>query len=261
MSFEIPTASELMSKKLVTSSSSSKVSGAVKLMVDYNIGSVIVRDGHSKPLGIFTERDLLSNVLAAGRQMEDTAITDVMTGVLNTVGSDATLMDAARTMTEKKGRLVVFDSSGNPTGIVTATDQVREIQKVGRPFGLSSFYTSGIWEAPPNSKVADVIRLMSEKRIGSVVISEGNRFPRGIFTERNLLLSVLLLDFRMDERVENFSTHYLVTGREGINGLEAAETMKVHRIKRLPLVREKDGQIIGIATARDLVAAFATSNR
>jgi CBS domain-containing protein len=50
-----------MSKKLVTAFADSSVSKAIRLMVDHNIGSVVVEDEEG-PAGIFTERDLISVV-------------------------------------------------------------------------------------------------------------------------------------------------------------------------------------------------------
>jgi len=249
------TALEFMSKKLVMAYSQSNVSKAVKLMVDYNIGSVIVRDNEG-PVGIFTERDLLGNVLARGKRLEEPILMEVMTPSFNVLSPGATLIDAAKIMSEKRGRLVVFDD-GNPTGIVTATDIVREIQKTGKPFDFTKSYSAKIFEESPQTKVELIIQLMEKRRVGSVIISEG-KFPRGIFTERDLLRSVLTLNFRMDEKVEDYSTHHLITAEEGINGLNAAEIMTSQRIKRLPLTRA--GQIFGIVTARDLVEGFAGSS-
>jgi len=251
---EVSTASEFMSKKLVTAYAHSNVSKAVKLMVDYNIGSVIVTDNEG-PIGIFTERDLLKNVLAAGKQLEQPILMEVMTPSFNSISPNTTLIDAAKIMTEKKGRLVVFN--GTIQGIITATDIVRQIQKLGRKFDISESYSKGVYQVPPRSRVDDVVKLMAEKRIGSVIVSEG-RFSRGIFTERDLLRSVLSPDFMMDERVESFATHHLVTAMEGISGLEAAEVMTSQKIKRLPLVRD-ESLVSGVVTARDLVEAFANS--
>ncbi len=251
---ELPTASGFMSKKLVTAYSHSNVSNAIKLMVDYNIGSIIVKDNEG-PLGVFTERNLLSDVLARGRRIEEPILTEVMTPTLNFLNPSATLVDTAKLMAEKKGRLLV--SNGGPMGIVTATDIVREIQKEGKRFDFTGSYSRGLWEVPPRARIEEVVRLMTEKRVGSVIVSEG-RFSRGIFTERDLLRSVLSLDFRMDEQVEKFATHHLVTAKEGIDGLEAAKIMASQRIKRLPLTR--DDELCGIVTARDLVEAFASSN-
>lgn len=244
-----------MSKQLATAYSDSNVSKAVALMIERNIGSIIVQDQEG-PLGVFTERDLLSKVLRSGKRLEEPILMEVMTRSFNILSPDATLIDAAKIMAEKKGRLMVFDD-GSLTGIVTATDIVREIFRFGREFDFSSSYSRLVYVEGPKVKIDHIIRLMDEKRIGSVLISEG-RMPIGIFTERDLLKAVQTLDFRLDSRVGDYSKGPVITAEEGIDGLKAAAIMGEHHIKRLPLT--KAGEIVGIVTARDLVEALGSSS-
>ena len=213
MMSQFATAQQFMSKKLVLGYASSNVSWAVKSMVEYGIGSVIVEDA-GQPVGIFTERDLLSKVLARHRKLEEPVLTEVMTPAFNILSPDATLGDAAKIMREKKGRLVVFDNQ-KPIGIITATDIVREIGKFGRRFDFKSAYSGIVYEEGPRSPVELIVQLMDKRRVGSVIISEG-RFSRGIFTERDLLRSILTSEFTMSSSVENYSTHYLITAEEEI---------------------------------------------
>jgi len=195
-------------------------------------------------------------VLARQRKLEEPILKEVMTPSFNILGPNVTLTDAAKVMREKKGRLVVFDNE-KPIGIVTATDMVREIGKFGRRFDFKSAYSGNVYEEGPRSPVELIVQLMDKRRVGSVIVSEG-RFSRGIFTERDLLRSILTPEFSMSSSVENYSTHYLITADKGIDGLDAAKIMIERRIKRLPLVHSD--KIIGIVTARDLVEAFANSS-
>jgi CBS domain-containing protein len=243
-----------MSKRLVTAHADSNVSKAVNLMVENNIGSVIVEDEEG-PLGVFTERDLLSKILGRGKKLEDPILLEVMTRSFNDLSPDATLVDAAKMMMEKKGRLIVFDD-GNLVGVVTATDIVKQIYRIGEAFDFSKSYSREVFEEGPKAKLELVVHLMDEKRIGSVLISEG-RLPHGIFTERDLLKGVIRSDFTMEARVGEYGTSPVVTSEEGIDGKQAAAIMAHHHIKRLPLT--KSGEVAGIVTARDLVEGFAGS--
>ena len=245
---------DFMSKQLVTAYSDSNVSKAVKLRTEHNIGSVIVQY-QDCALGVFTERDLLSKVLRSGRMLEEPFLLEVMTRSFNTLSPEATLVDAAKIMTEKKGRLIVFDD-GDPIGIVTATDIVRETFRFGKAFDFSNTYSRQVYVEGPKVRMEHIIRLMDERRIGSVLISEG-RMPLGIFTERDLLKAVQSPEFRLDSRVGEFAKGPVFSAEDGIEGLKAAAIMGEHHIKRLPLT--KDGEIVGIVTARDLVEGLATS--
>jgi CBS domain-containing protein len=243
-----------MSKNLVRAFSDSNVLKAVHLMVDHNIGSIVVEDQEG-PIGLFTERDLISKVLGRGRSVNEPVLLEVTTEHFETLKRDATLVDAAKLMLEKKSRLIVFDD-GSLIGIVTATDVMREIYRFGKPFDFRGSYSKEVFVESPKVKVERIIELMDRHRIGSVLISD-SRLPQAIFTERNLLRAVVRPDFRPQAEVGEYATWKVLTAEEGIDGLEAAAVMADHHIKRLPLTRS--GEIVGMVTARDLVEGFARS--
>jgi signal-transduction protein with cAMP-binding, CBS, and nucleotidyltransferase domain len=81
--------------------------------------------------------------------------------------------------------------------------------------------------------------------------------PDGIFTELDLVRKVLVPHTDLKRRLGDFASRPLITAAEGIDGREAAHVMTNNNIKRLPLTRE--GVIVGIITARDLVEAYANS--
>lgn len=245
---------DFMSKHIVSSYSDSNVEKAIRLMVDRNIGSVVVQDEEG-PLGLFTERDLLSKVLAVGKKIQEPILLEVMTRWFNVLSPEASLVDAARLMLEKKGKLIVFDD-GELEGIVTATDIMREIYEFGKTFDFKSAYSKEVFQEGFKVRLSRIIELMNAERIGSVVISE-SKLPEAIFTERDLLKAVLHPSFTTEAKVGEYATGNVVTAEEEIDGLEAAAIMSSHHIKRLPLTR--DGELVGIVTARDLVEGFASS--
>jgi CBS domain-containing protein len=96
--------------------------------------------------------------------------------------------------------------------------------------------------------------MMGEKRIGSVIITSKGE-PIGIFTERDLLTSFLAKDRPLSEEVGGASSSPLITAPLGISIREAGNIMASKHVRRLPIV--KNGKIVGIVTARDLVEAYA----
>lgn len=253
MLFEEFTVKNFMTKNLVKAFSDSNVSKAVKLMVEHNIGSILVEDVQGLT-GLFTERDIISKVLARGRMIDEPILMEVMTRSFNVLGPDATLVDAAKMMQQSKGRLTVSD--GDLIGIVTATDIIREIYRFGKAFDFEQTYSKEVFQEGPKVELEQIIQLMDKHRIGSVLISEG-RLPHAIFTERDLLRAVLSPNFRFKARVGEFAREKVFTADRKIDGLEAAAMMASHHIKRLPLT--ESGEIVGIVTARDLVDGFARS--
>ena len=75
-------------------------------------GSVlVVEDG--RLLGIFTERDLLNRIAAAGKDLDRTHLAEVMTKDPDTIGADEPVIAAIRKMDEFSYRyLPVLDGGG-----------------------------------------------------------------------------------------------------------------------------------------------------
>ncbi|MEM7170948.1 MAG: CBS domain-containing protein [Pseudomonadota bacterium] len=79
---------DLISGRLHLLPGSAKVMAAAELMTEHHIGAVLVmEDGELK--GIFTERDALNRVMAAGRDPSTTLLCDVMTKRPTTISPDA----------------------------------------------------------------------------------------------------------------------------------------------------------------------------
>lgn len=88
------------------------VLAAVQRMNDRKIGALLVVE-HDLPIGIFTERDVLVRVVAAGLDPRVTPVHQVMTRDPVTVTSRVTINDALRVITERRCRhLPVIDDTG-----------------------------------------------------------------------------------------------------------------------------------------------------
>ena len=68
---------ELMSQDIVTITPEASLDDAARIMGEKHIGSLIVVKYHT-PVGIVTERDLLSKVLALGLFLKDEKVEEVM---------------------------------------------------------------------------------------------------------------------------------------------------------------------------------------
>lgn len=245
---------DLMSGNVVTAYHHSTVSNAINMMGEKNIGSVVVVDS-SGPVGVLTERDIVSKVVGKNREPDSTLVMEVLSPLYVSVTADATLLEAARLMIQKKNRLVVFEG-GELIGIVTATDVVRGIHREDGTFGIKEAVTRKVVTVLPETPIDLVVRDMDEKRIGSViVVADGMSY--GIFTERDLIRRVLVPKRSLRTTVGEVVTAPLITGELGIDGRGAAKIMMENHIKRLPIFDKK--RMVGIVTARDLVEAFARS--
>jgi CBS domain-containing protein len=245
--------SDIMSRNVVTTTVATSMEDAAKTMGEKHIGSLIVMK-YGTPIAIVTERDLLSKVLADGLDLSSTPVEQVMSFPLIKVCPDSEIRDAARTMIQKKGRLVVF-KCGKLVGVITASDLIREMPDAPETsLTVDEFMTADIVSVDASETVAAVACIMGSKRIGSVIVTRGKK-PSGIFTERDLLSKFLMQGKMLDTPIGKAVSSPLKTAPLGISIHAAAKTMAAEHVRRLPLMKKK--QIAGIITARDLVEAYA----
>jgi CBS domain-containing protein len=94
------------------------VAGAVGLMRKHRVGCLLITE-NKKLVGVFTERDLLNRVIAAGRGL-DTPVGEVMTPDPVTVQAQDSIRQAIKRMEEGNYRhLPVLDGAGRPVGILS----------------------------------------------------------------------------------------------------------------------------------------------
>jgi CBS domain-containing protein len=84
-------------------------------------GALLVVEG-SKLIGIFTERDALFRVIAAGRDPATTTLSEVMTPQPQTIHPDEPFLHAMRIMHRGGFRHLPVAEHGRPLGIVSARD-------------------------------------------------------------------------------------------------------------------------------------------
>ncbi|WPJ95044.1 CBS domain-containing protein [Coraliomargarita algicola] len=105
------------------------VDEAVAEMNRRRIGSLLVKRNESV-CGIFTERDVLTRVVSAGRDPQATLVREVMTENYKSIGLETSVEDTMQIMTDQRVRhLPVFDQ-GELVGMVSIGDVTRWLLKV-----------------------------------------------------------------------------------------------------------------------------------
>jgi CBS domain-containing protein len=108
-----------------TAGKSVTVLDAALLMKREGKGALLVVDG-SRLIGIFTERDALFRVIAAGRDPATTPLADVMTPQPQTMHPDEPFVKALRLMHRHGFRHLPVVEHGRPLGVVSARDALDE---------------------------------------------------------------------------------------------------------------------------------------
>jgi CBS domain-containing protein len=105
---------------------SEPVSRIASLMVNCNIGAVIVmRD--TEPLGIVTEKDLVQRVIYEGKDAREIVAQEIMTSPLITISYDRTVEEAFEIMQHNHVRRLVVLKGESAVGLLTERRLLRAI--------------------------------------------------------------------------------------------------------------------------------------
>ena len=237
-------------------------------MGEKHIGSLIVIK-YDTPVGIITERDLLREVadrgialekdwLAGGVTIKEEKVEKIMSYPLIMVSLKSSIKEAAQIMIEKQIRRLAVNEHGKVVGIITSADLIRCLPETPETmqvwFEVDYFMSKDVITADEETAVEGAAKIMGEKSIGSVIVTSHGE-PIGIFTERDLLTKFLAKDQSLKIEVGKACSSPLITAPLGISVHDAAAIMTSKHIKRLPIT--KDGKLVGILSARDLVEAYA----
>ena len=96
----------------------------------HRIGSILVRDAAESVVGIFTERDVLVRVVAAGDDPASTLVRHVMTAELKSITEETTVEDAMQMMTDLRVRHLPVLDGKELRGMVSIGDVTRWLLKV-----------------------------------------------------------------------------------------------------------------------------------
>ncbi len=116
-------------RDVVTASKGDSVLYAVRVLVDHNIGGVVVVDG-KEVIGILTERDILRLVANKPDELQTLEVGQVMTRDVIRVAPDDDLADVVEVMTKNRIRHLPVIEKGEVAGIVTIGDVVNAFRRV-----------------------------------------------------------------------------------------------------------------------------------
>jgi len=116
-----------MSKRVITVDEETPVDSVAKFIGEQSIGSVIITS-HGEPIGIFTERDLLTKFLAKDESLM-IEVGEACSSPLITAPLGISVHDAAVTMNSKQIRRLPITRERKLVGIITARDLVEAYAK------------------------------------------------------------------------------------------------------------------------------------
>jgi signal-transduction protein with cAMP-binding, CBS, and nucleotidyltransferase domain len=111
-----------MKTSVVAIDSDASVKDAAHKMVEHAIGSLVIVEHEAKPVGIITETDLLSRVLALGKNPERVKVKAIMSKPLIRGDPSMDFVEAAKLMIKNEIKKLPITIDDRLVGILTITD-------------------------------------------------------------------------------------------------------------------------------------------
>ncbi|HEX6319700.1 MAG TPA: CBS domain-containing protein [Burkholderiales bacterium] len=112
-------------RRVVTVSAKSSIADAIRTMHAENVGSVMIPDSESCPVGIFTERDVVRMYADGDRDFDQLPVESRMTCTVMLGRLSMTVDEALGLMTERRFRHLPVVEDGKLLGIVSIGDLVK----------------------------------------------------------------------------------------------------------------------------------------
>ena len=116
---------ELMTEAPVSVEAEEPVSAAARIMRERNIGALPVCDAEGKPVGMVTDRDIVTRCVASGASAESVRVGDVMTCGAVTAETNVPLGEALERMEREQIRRLPVTEGGRLVGILSVADIAR----------------------------------------------------------------------------------------------------------------------------------------
>ncbi|MGJ8605852.1 MAG: CBS domain-containing protein [Marivita sp.] len=122
---------------------------------------------------------------------------------------------------------------------------------------LKSKANDSVVTVPPGTLVSEAAKILSEKRIGTVVVSEDGITALGILSERDIVRELAARGATcLMNPVDDYMTRKLVTCQRSDKADDILAQMTEGRFRHMPVV--EDGKLIGLITIGDVVKARLT---
>jgi CBS domain-containing protein len=121
---------QLHPKPAVTIRPDTTIQAAIQVMLEHDIGALLIVDSKGKLLGIFSERDLLKRVAGLHHNYADLPVASFMTANPEIVTASNTLDFALRAMDSGGYRHLPVVQGDRPVGVISVRDMLRHITRL-----------------------------------------------------------------------------------------------------------------------------------
>jgi signal-transduction protein with cAMP-binding, CBS, and nucleotidyltransferase domain len=116
--------SEVINKNVVTISPTAALSEAAYMMMNEDVGALVVVDTDMRPVGMITDRDLVVSAIAEGVNPDEATVEEVMTKDPITVDEDTDIFEMLSILSENSIRRLPVTRGRKLKGIVSVDDLI-----------------------------------------------------------------------------------------------------------------------------------------
>ena len=243
---------QIVSRNVVTVAPETSLQEALTIMAGSRISCLVVAE-KKRPVGIFTERDLV-RAIARHTELGSRPIRELMTSPVVTIHGKLTLFEAYSIMLSNKIRHhVVVDSSGRIIGVMSQSDliNVLGLEYFVEMRLIEQIMTRTVTTIPLQLNLSEALTKMAAAGISCVVLVDG-QYPVGILTERDAVRLVAEGVDPDSTLIGPLMSRPVLTVQLGTTLHKAALLMKEERIRHIVVV-DALGAIAGIVTQTDIV--------
>ena len=105
-----------------------------------------------------------------------------------------------------------------------------------------------------NENIRNIIDILKEKNIGSIVIIDENNIVKGIFTERDYVRKVAMIE-NLDTKtalVKDYMTDKIITVTKDVSTDKLMSIMRLKRFRHIVIAGE-EGQLIKVISIKDIL--------
>ncbi len=112
----------------------------------------------------------------------------------------------------------------------------------------------GVLTVSPDATIKEVVEILTNKRIGAVVVSTDGKDIKGIVSERDIVRELCRSGaVCLEQRVEGVMTRAVLACTPSDNSDSVLETMTSRRFRHMPVM--ENNEMVGFISIGDVVAA------
>jgi CBS domain-containing protein len=257
------------------------VSQAVALMSEEHLSSTMVVEDEVL-VGIFTERDFLNRVAAAGLSPAATLIRDVMTASPHALQATDSVGAAIDLMAFRGFRNVpIVDDARRPVGVLRVREVIAHLAFQLRRVDSSEESTfdsvsraalQDLGKVPVDQlakgkgeparvrhtdPIRDALEIMRDRHVGAVVVENSEADICGIFTERDVIVRLAREELNLEAAVMTVMTPDPIRVLTSFTVSAALSCMHAGRFRHLPLA-DDNGRAGGMISISDILGLVAS---